>query len=129
MSFINPLRERITSKLPARLLYFLSYLPAAILWLTLKLIYQPLGQTALKRFLFYSDYLNYISKFPFREIHNIVHDHLTAPVAYYISRREFDEWFRAAQTERVEINWHNRNSWRGFGFISAKAKAEAGNAK
>ncbi|MGH9844215.1 MAG: methyltransferase domain-containing protein [Blastocatellia bacterium] len=123
--FVNPLRERITSRLPMRALYALSYLPAAVLYVLLKLIYAPLAGTPLSRFLFYADYLTYISKFPFREIHNIVHDHLTAPVAFYISREEFAEWFKQAQAERVEIHWHNRNSWRGFGFTKASEKAEA----
>ncbi|MEP7339383.1 MAG: methyltransferase domain-containing protein [Acidobacteriota bacterium] len=127
VKFVNPLREHVTSKLPMRALYYLSYLPALALWLPLKLIYLPFGNTALKRFLFYADYLTYIARFPFREIHNIVHDHLTAPVAFYISRKEFDEWFRDAQTEGAELHWHNSNSWRGFAHIKpgAPAKAEA----
>lgn len=125
VNFINPLRERVTSKLPMRALYLFSYLPTLILWLPLKLIYQPLGKTGLKRFLFYADYLCYIARFPFREIHNIVHDHLTAPVAFYISREEFADWYAQAQTERTEIHWHNSNSWRGLGFIKTQPKAEA----
>ena len=123
--FVNPLRERITSRLPMRALYALSYLPAAVLYVLLKLIYAPLGRTKLARFLFYAEYLSYISKFPFREIHNIVHDHLTAPVAFYISREEFAGWFDQARAERIEIHWHNRNSWRGFGFTKVSEKAEA----
>lgn len=118
VNFVNPLREHITSKLPMRALYVLSYLPTAILWLALKLVYQPLGKTGLKQFLFYGDYLGYIARFPFREIHNIVHDHLTAPVAFYISREEFDDWFNEAQAQRIEIHWHNSNSWRGLGFLT-----------
>lgn len=123
VNFVNPLRQRVTSKLPMRALYYLSYLPALILWLPLKLIYLPLADTGLKRFLFYADYLCYIAKFPFREIHNIVHDHLTAPVAFYISREEFDDWFREAKTEGAEVHWHNRNSWRGFAYTRAIAEA------
>lgn len=125
VNFVNPLREHFTSKLPMRALYWLSYLPTLILWLPLKLVYLPLAKTGLKRFLFYTDYLCYIARFPFREIHNIVHDHLTAPVAFYISRQEFDEWFKDAETERTEIHWHNSNSWRGLGFVKAQSKAEA----
>lgn len=124
--FVNPLREHITSKLPMRALYVLSYLPAAILWLALKLVYLPLGKTPLKRFLFYGDYLTYIARFPFREIHNIVHDHLTAPVAFYISREEFADWFHQAEAENVELHWHNGNSWRGFGYVKTKAEASYG---
>ncbi|HMV47447.1 MAG TPA: methyltransferase domain-containing protein [Blastocatellia bacterium] len=126
VNFVNPLREHVTSKLPMRALYFLSYLPTLLLWLPLKLIYLPLGKTALKRFLFYADYLCYIASFPFREIHNIVHDHLTAPVAFYISRPEFEDWFRQARTERAEIHWHNSNSWRGFAVVQTKAEASYG---
>lgn len=127
VNFVNPLREHITSKLPMRALYWLSYLPTLILWLPLKLVYQPLANTRLKRFLFYADYLCYIARFPFREIHNIVHDHLTAPVAFYISRQEFAEWFKDANAERVELHWHNKNSWRGLGYIKANAEASSGN--
>ena len=129
VNFVNPLREHVTSKLPPRLLYFLSYLPAAILYLALKLVYAPLGKTSLKRFLFYADYLGYIAQFPFREIHNIVHDHLTAPVAFYLSRDDFAEWFGGAGIERAEIHWHNRNSWRGFAFIGQSGRVEARYAK
>ncbi len=130
--FINPLREKLTSKLPMRMLYLLSYLPTALLWLMLKLVYLPLSQTTAKQFLFYGDYLSYIAPFPFREIHNIVHDHLTAPVAFYISRTEFAEWFADAQAEQVEIHWHNSNSWRGLGVLRKTAqteKAEASHAR
>ena len=117
VNVVNPLREHVTSRLPPRLLYFISYLPTVILYAMLKLIYAPLGKTGLKRFLFYADYLGYIARFPFREIHNIVHDHLTAPVAFYINREEFAGWFDENGTERPEIHWHNRNSWRGFARI------------
>jgi SAM-dependent methyltransferase len=132
------LREHFTSKLPPRSLYYLSYIPTVILYAALKSIYQPFGRTGLKRALFYADYLNYIARFPFREIHNIVHDHLTAPVAFYISREEFAEWFVENETERAEIYWHNRNSWRGFarvklaglpGIPGRAGGAEAGYAK
>lgn len=121
--FINPLRANVTARLSPHLLYFLSYLPATFLYVLLKLIYLPLGRTQARRFLFYADYLSYIAHFPFRELHNIVHDHLTAPVAFYISRAEFAEWFQEAQAEGTEIHWHNRNSWRGFARLRA-ARAE-----
>jgi SAM-dependent methyltransferase len=120
--FINPLRARVTAKLPTRALYFLSYLPSLFLYLLLKLVYVPLGRTSLRRFLFYADYLTYIARFPFREIHNIVHDHLTAPVAFYIKREDFAAWFNHAQFEEAKIEWHNRNSWRGFGQRRAEVQ-------
>jgi len=126
---VNPLRKHFTSKLPPRLLYFISYIPTVILYVTLKLIYAPLGKTGLKRFLFYADYLNYIARFPFLEIHNIVHDHLTAPVAFYISREEFAGWFGEGEIERAEIHWHNRNSWRGFARVRTPGQPERAEAR
>jgi len=127
---VNPLREHLTSKMPTRLLYFTSYIPAIILYAALKLVYAPLAQTGLKRFLFYADYLSYIARFPFVEIHSIVHDHLTAPVAFYIQREEFARWFNVNEIERSEIHWHNSNSWRGLARLSASSRgAEARYAK
>ncbi|MCI0664265.1 MAG: class I SAM-dependent methyltransferase, partial [Acidobacteria bacterium] len=129
LNFVNPLRQHVTSKLPPRLLYYLSFLPTAFLFLLLKMIYLPLGKTKFARHLFYANYLSYIARFPFREIHNIVHDHLTAPVAFYIHREEFNDWFKAAGAERVEIHWHNRNSWRGFAFRKSSEGLGASYAK
>ncbi|MCI0661933.1 MAG: methyltransferase domain-containing protein [Acidobacteria bacterium] len=116
IKFINPLRIYLTSKLPPRVLYYLSYLPASVLFLLLKTVYLPVREIAISRYLFYADYLGYIAGFPFKEIHSIVHDHLTAPIAFYISREEFGRWFEMEQTEHSQINWHNRNSWRGLAF-------------
>jgi len=133
VNVVNPLREHFTSKLPPRLLFYISYIPTVMLYVILKLIYAPLAQTGLKRSLFYADYLGYIARFPFLEIHNIVHDHLTAPVAFYISREEFAEWFDENEIERPEIHWHNRNSWRGFARVQSlgpsSGRAEAKYAK
>jgi len=119
VKIVNPLRVHFASKLPPRALYFVSYIPTVILYAALKLIYAPLAQTGLKRFLFYADYLSYIARFTFREIHTIVHDHLTAPVAFYIRREEFAQWFDENETEHAEIHWHNSNSWRGLARIQS----------
>jgi SAM-dependent methyltransferase len=129
VNVVNPLREHFTSKAPPRLLYFISYIPAVILYMALKLIYAPLARTGLKRYLFYADYLCYIAQFPFVEIHNIVHDHLTAPVAFYIRREEFARWFDENETESAEIHWHNRNSWRGLARVKQPEGLEARYAK
>jgi hypothetical protein len=40
-----------------------------------------------------------------------------APTAFYISREEFAEWWSEIGASEVEIGWHNRNSWRGFGKL------------
>lgn len=119
--FVNPLRERITSRINRRALLHLSKLPTAALYAATKLIYGPLNRShsgsTIARRLFYNDYLNAISNFGWREQHLIVFDHLVAPTAFYISREEFEEWWKELGARDVTIGWHNKNSWRGFGRI------------
>lgn len=123
--WINPLRERVTSRINRRGLLHLSKLPTAALYAATKLVYGPLnrsaGGAALARHLFYNDYLNAISAFGWREQHTIVFDHLVAPTAFYIPRAEFEDWWREVGASEVEIGWHNRNSWRGMGRIGDHA--------
>ncbi len=126
---VSPLRERVTSRISPRALLHLSKLPAALVYAATKLLYGPLARTSFGRRalvprMFYGDYLAAIAPFGWREQHTIVFDHLVAPVAYYITRAEFAEWWQEIDAADVQIGWHNRNSWRGFGRIKAVASAE-----
>jgi SAM-dependent methyltransferase len=119
--WINPLRERLTSRMNPRLLLQLSKVPTAIVFAATKLVYGPLNRSprgpSLARHLFYNDYLKAIAGFGWREHHSIVFDHLVAPTAFYITREEFAEWWPEIGAQDVTITWHNSNSWRGFGRI------------
>lgn len=118
VSFVNPLREHITSKLPRALLQLFSWLlTVLILYPVVKFFYKPINLLlpSLAKHLFYNDYLFYISRLSFRDIYSIVLDHLIAPTAFYLKKEEFEEWFKEANLKEVKINWHNRNSWRGLG--------------
>ncbi|MET0754062.1 MAG: hypothetical protein ABWZ66_11840, partial [Pyrinomonadaceae bacterium] len=57
------------------------------------------------------------SRFGWREQHNIVFDHLVAPTAFYISKDDFENWWKEVHAENVKIIWHNQNSWCGFGEL------------
>jgi hypothetical protein len=114
---LDPLRKRLTSQVSPQALYRLSLLPALLLTLLLRIVYAPLRESRWQGRLFYGTYLGYIAGFPFREIHNIVHDHLTAPVAFYLRREEVEAWFRKAGISDPLLAWHNQNSWRGFGRL------------
>ena len=118
--WVNPVREKITSRIDQRALLQLSKLPAACMFLATKLVYGPLnrGASSLAQHLFYNDYLSAISGFGWREQHTIVFDHLMAPTAFYISRAEFETWWRDIGARDVAISWHNKNSWRGTGVVS-----------
>ncbi len=118
--YVNPIRTGFTSKINQPTLYQLSKLPTLGVFLASKLIYRPLNKGA-KPFankLFYNDYLNHLGTFGWREQHNIVFDHLVAPTAFYISREEFENWWKEIGAKAVEIIWHNQNSWCGFGEIN-----------
>jgi SAM-dependent methyltransferase len=119
VNFVNPVREQFTSKLAQPTLFQLSKLPTLAVYLSTKLIYRPLNATAkpLAQKLFYNEYLNHLGTFGWREQHNIVFDHLVAPTAFYISRREFETWWSEIEAKDVKITWHNQNSWCGFGGI------------
>jgi SAM-dependent methyltransferase len=120
-NWISPLREGLTSRINPRALLHLSKLPAALLYVTTKFVYRPLNHVAggaIAQHLFYNDYLMAISEFGWKEQHTIVFDHLVAPTAHYISRIEFEKWWRDVGATDVVIEWHNKNSWRGTGKIA-----------
>ncbi|MGI9107702.1 MAG: methyltransferase domain-containing protein [Pyrinomonadaceae bacterium] len=126
--WVSPVRARVTSRISRRALLHLSKLPAALVYAATKLVYAPLNRgargAALARHLFYNDYLKAIADFGWREQHTIVFDHLVAPTAFYISRAEFAEWWQAINAREVQVGWHNRNSWRGFGRVEANEDGE-----
>lgn len=117
--WVNPVREKVTSRIDQRALLQLSKIPAACVYLATKLVYGPLNRrgSSLAKHLFYNDYLSAIANFGWREQHTIVFDHLVAPTAFYISREEFERWWREIGARDVKIGWHNKNSWRGFGIV------------
>jgi len=129
--FVNPVRTRFTSRLEPRTLLHVSKIPAALLFLATKLVYGPLkrvGGVSAARRLFYGQYLSSISDFGWREQHSIVFDHLVAPAAHYLSRREFETWWEGIGVHDAVIGFHNQNSWRGFGHIDEfKERVRASN--
>ncbi len=126
---VNPVRTALTSKLPHRTVYQLAKAPAAAILAVGRALYQPLSKPGFEAFydkLFYSSYITHISKFPYKEIHSIVHDHLIPPIAHYIERDEFESWFTALELDDVTIGWHNEMSWRGTALVTETALQELG---
>lgn len=114
---VSPLRERLTTRMPHRLLDWVSAGLTAPLFAATRLLYRPARGTAVARVLPYAPYLDYIADFPYREQRSIVFDHLVAPVAFYLRRDDFQAWFQRAGLENVIIEHHNANSWRGCGRV------------
>jgi len=112
VNIVDPLRKSITSKIPARLLRILSLPLTSFLFVLLKALYGPLsGWGKRESFLPYSSYLGSISPFPFREIDNIVVDHLCPEVAYYLSKADIEEMFEPLHPSFLSLRFHHKNSW------------------
>lgn len=116
VKLVSPIREALVGGVSLPALSTACGLGTALtLWPLLKLVYGPVRRRrpAWGRRLWYFDYLSYIARFSFREVHSIVFDHLVAPTAFYLSQREFRSWFDGPGFSEVQIGWHNSNSWRG----------------
>lgn len=116
---IEPIRKYFTSRMPHNVLYYLSYPVTALLELSC-LLYRltyaiPLVNSAVK-YLPSNKYLLYISKFSFRHKLAIVFDFLSAPLARYYRREEFEGWFKRAALS-AQIHPHNQNSWKGLAEV------------
>jgi SAM-dependent methyltransferase len=116
-NYVDPIRTGFTSKISQPVLYQLSKLPTLGVFLATKLVYKPLEKSPLNKKLFYHEYLTHLGSFGWREQHNIVFDHLVAPTAFYISKKDFETWWQEARAKDVKIKWHNENSWCGFGKL------------
>jgi hypothetical protein len=88
---------------------------AVVLQGVVKGVYRPLEGSAMWRRLPSHAYLSTLSRFTFRQNHNIVFDQLVAPTAFYVRREDFESWFDENDLRDVEISWRNQNSWRGRG--------------
>ncbi len=114
---VNPIRTTLTSRLPRRALYLLSWLATLFVHGAARGVYRPASTRlrALWERLPYNEYLTWLGQFGFRHNHHVIFDHLVAPVAFYLRREEFAAWFPQAGLELLNLSWRNRNSWRGHG--------------
>lgn len=114
--WIDPIRKRFTSRLPAPALFVLATPPALLLWATSRAV----SRSPSSRRPGALAYIAYIAQLPFHEIRTIVFDQLTPTIAHYLPRREVEDWFAQAEIEQVAISWHNQNSWRATGISAAR---------
>lgn len=124
---LNPIRRKITSRIFGSLLGWIARLLAIPLYLSIKLVYQPVsrieGLAFLRKRLFYYDYLVWLGQYcGYREQALVIYDHLTPAIAEYISHDEFQAWFQESHLEDVVITSRAGNSWRGFGKRGAFMK-------
>ncbi len=111
--YVNPLREHVTARMPAQLLYWLTLPPSAALTAFTRAYRVP----PLAEKLPYRAYMKQLAALPLAEIHSIVYDQLVTPIAFYLPEDEVRSWFAGPRFRDVVVAWHNQNSWRGSAVV------------
>jgi SAM-dependent methyltransferase/uncharacterized protein YbaR (Trm112 family) len=112
---VDPVRRSLTSRLPLPSLRLLAWLIATPLHLGLVLLYRRRLPLRLP----YAPYFTWLAGFPLRHTHQVVFDHLGAPIAHYYRREEVAGWFARAGLPDALLTPRNANSWRGTARVPA----------
>jgi SAM-dependent methyltransferase len=100
IKYVNPIRKKITSRLPLSLVHLITYFFSVPLWLFLKIFKGP------------SSYLKQLSTFNFWHLHSIVFDQLIPEVANYWSREEVEDLLKDLNLKNIDIHQPpNGNGW------------------
>lgn len=94
--------RRITTRIPHRLLYGLSYPAAAIAFAGFVWPYRLLSAAGLSRIAERLPMKQY-AQYPFRVCVNDQFDRFSAPIEYRYTRREVTEWFERAGLEKISV--------------------------
>jgi SAM-dependent methyltransferase len=115
LRWVDPVRRAVTSRLPPPALRVLAWLLALPLHVALLLFYRRRLLVRLP----YAPYLTWLAGFPLRHTHQVVFDHLGAPIAHYYRRDEVAGWFARAGLPDALLTARNANSWRGTARVPA----------
>ena len=122
--YVDPVRTRVTSRLPAAFLRVACLLPSFFLWAVIKLFYRPRAGGKGPAMLPYGDYFASMYSYPFDEIHANVFDQLVTPVAHYLTGDQVRAWL-AAGFRDVTLRSHRGYSWTGLATVARSAAARA----
>jgi SAM-dependent methyltransferase/uncharacterized protein YbaR (Trm112 family) len=117
LRYVDPVRRRLTSHLPFPVLWLLSFLVTLPLHVALLVLYRPAARSGRLSWLPYRPYFTWLAGFPWRHTHQVVFDHLGAPLARYLARAEVESWLLGAGLRDLAITSRNANSWRGSGRV------------
>jgi SAM-dependent methyltransferase len=108
--FFSPLRIKLTSHLPLPLLSGICLLPAFIVFFLAKIT--RLLPKKFQRRLPLGFYFNWLAPLSFRSIHLIVYDHFTAPTAFYLSRRDVEDFQEGLNLKSFFVTPRLATGWR-----------------
>jgi SAM-dependent methyltransferase len=103
LSMLDPSRKLLFSWLPVSWVHALSIVPAAMLWIMLRI---GLDQIA---------YFRLLRTFSFRHLRSIVFDQMLPRIANYWTKLEVESLMRGVALEDVELVWVNEMSWAARG--------------
>ena len=95
----NPVRRLLFSRLPLRLVHYLSFPLTAALWIVLR--------CGISR----SPYMRMLRGFDFRHLRAIVFDHMIPRIALYYDRTSAVNLLARAGLTNVQATWTNKMSW------------------
>lgn len=96
---LNPLRHLLFSRLPTPAIKWLAHLPAAVLWLGLRIVPVKL------------EYLRLIRTFTYAHLHHILLDQMLPRIAHYWKRAEVEALANGAGLSELELVHVNGMSW------------------
>jgi len=99
----NPLRRVLFSRLPLPLVHVVSLPLTALLWLAVRLGFQP------------TEYYKLIRTFSFGHLRAIVFDHMIPRIARYYTRDQAEALLSKAGLADIRSTWVNENSWSVIG--------------
>jgi SAM-dependent methyltransferase len=100
---LDPARKLLFSRLPVSWVHALSIVPAAMLWVMLRI---GLDQIA---------YFRLLQTFSFRHLRSIVFDQMLPRIANYLTKPEVSALMQGAGLVDVELIWVNQISWAARG--------------
>lgn len=103
VKFADPLRKILFSRLPLSIVYFLSIIPTALLWLITRLGIIRIA------------YFKMLKRFPFKHLRHIVFDHMIPRIALYYRHAEAIELLKQAGLQDIQTKWVNEMSWTVIG--------------
>ena len=123
ITFADPLRQLIISRLPFKVNLALSFIIAGILWSIIWFLYTPFNlicrEKLSNKILPFNEYFNFFKKRGFKDFWRTIFDKMVPTISYYISKEEFNTWFTSNNLEH-KIHFRNGHSWTGIGTFSTK---------
>jgi len=103
VNILSPIRKFIFSRAPLPLVQLCAHVPASVLWIMLRLGFQPIA------------YLKMLRSFPYRHLHHIIFDQMLPKTAKYWRKGEAISLLERAGLKDVIAVWVNECSWAVLG--------------